>query len=287
MASQTATPALELNALAKSYRWGWNWRSRPVLRDIHLQLERGQRLALIGPNGSGKSTLLRLLAGVEAKSAGSLRVLGGDPRERSTRRRLAYLPEDSPYPAELSARAVLDLCGSIAGLGRRTCRARAESLLERVGLAQAARVPLRRYSRGMLRRFGLAQVFLCEPELLLLDEPTAGLDARGFEVVDDLLAEASQRGATLVLASHVLSDLAERCDQVAVLIEGELLARGSALTLLPPDAAQRYEVAAVPRERQSALAATVVELGGSLRPLLTQSDLVALYRRHGQRKSVP
>ncbi len=220
-------PALRLRGVTYAYATHLGLRKHPVLLGVDLELARGRALGLAGPNGSGKSTLLRLLAGLERPSGGELLVLGKSPAERAVRKRIGYLPEDSPFPPELSGRATLDLLGALQGMSRASRRSEGERLLAKVGLADRARTPLARYSRGMLRRFGLAQAWLSSPELLLLDEPTAGLDAQGFEVLQDLLGEARARGSSVVLASHVVSDLSERCDDLAVLLDGRVASSGS------------------------------------------------------------
>ena len=203
-----------------------------VLHGLDLALARGQTLGLAGPNGSGKSTLLRLAAGIDLPVRGTVQVLGcsaGDPKIRA---RVGYLPEDATFPRELTLRGALRLFGALQGMPRKETIARGDRLLERVGLERSASTTLARCSRGMLRRFGLAQAWLHAPDLILLDEPTAGLDALGFEVLNDLLSEARQREASIVLASHVLSDLSDRCDQVAVLFEGRVAEYGTPAEVL-------------------------------------------------------
>jgi ABC-type multidrug transport system ATPase subunit len=279
MTALTGSLALELTGVSKHFPLAFGLRRREVLHAIDLSVERGARLALVGPNGSGKTTLLRLLAGIERQSSGSLRVLGDDPRARATRRRLAFLPEDSPFPAELQARHVLALLGSFAGMPRRECAARGAELLARVGLERAARSPLKRYSRGMLRRFALAQAFLTRPELVLLDEPTAGLDAQGFAVVEDLLGEASARGTTIVLASHVVQDVHEHCRTLAVLVEGRLVEHGSVTELLSSDQAARVEIEGLGERERAELASWVSARGGRLQRTVSTRGLLDLYRR--------
>ena len=224
-------PALEARGLVLRYPQGLLRRPLEVLRGLDLEVRPGTRLALCGPNGSGKSTLLSLAAGVRRPSAGSLRVFGQPPRERPLLARLGYLPDRPALPEELDLASLLSLVAGLRGFGGRERREAVARALERVGLAEAARRPFGKLSLGMRRRFGLAEAFLGEPDLLLLDEPTFGLDAPGFLVLDELLDEAVARGATVILASHVLSDLTERCDEVAVLLDGRLAARGAASEL--------------------------------------------------------
>jgi ABC-type multidrug transport system ATPase subunit len=224
--------AFRLRAVHQSFAYALGLKRREVLGAIDLELARGRRLGLAGPNGSGKSTILRLLAGVDRARRGEVEVLGGSPADPSIRRRIGYLPEDSPFPRELGARAALELLAALQGMQRAECRNRGDELLERVGLADRARTRLARFSRGMLRRFGLAQAWLGAPELVLLDEPTAGLDAQGFEVLEDLLGEAHARGASLVIASHLPADIETHCDKLAVILDGAIAACGAPRELL-------------------------------------------------------
>ena len=226
------SPACELAGVRRRFAGFLGYGGREVLAGVDLVLARGRTLGLAGPNGSGKSTLLELLAGLDRPSAGTLRVLGGRPEETRIRRRVGYLPEDSPFPPELRVRDALRLLGSLSGLRSRELGARCDALLARVGLAGAARTRVGRCSRGMLRRFGLAQAVLHEPELLLLDEPTAGLDAQGFEVLADLLGAARARGTAVLLTSHLVGDLERHCDELAVLLDGRIVARGAPCDVL-------------------------------------------------------
>ena len=206
--------ALRASSLVRTYRVGWRRERRRGLAGLDLELMPGASHALVGPNGSGKSTLLRLAAGVERADAGTLEVLGRPPGASDSARRVTWLPSESPFPGELDAGEVLELIASVRGL--EGWRSEARELLERVDLASAGRAPT--FSRGMLRRLGLAQAFLGTPELVLLDEPTAGLDAPGFTVLDTLLQRAREQGTTVVLASHLLEDVIERCDTLSVLL---------------------------------------------------------------------
>jgi ABC-2 type transport system ATP-binding protein len=258
-------PALDVRGLERRFRVGVFLRRRAALRGIDLSLARGSWLGLVGPNGSGKTSLLRILAGVDVASAGEVRVLGGDPSRRQTRARVAFLPEDSPFPPELSARAALDLLGGLHGLERGVLRERARSLLERVGLQGEERLALGKYSRGMLRRFGLAQAFLTDPDLVLLDEPTAGLDALGFEVIETLFAEARACGRTLVVASHLASDLQRHCDRVAVLLAGRVAMVGATAEVLARGGRTTLEVEGLDAAQIAQLEAWIREQGGELR----------------------
>ena len=262
MSADPRPPAVELVGVTRRFPVGLGLRRREVLHDVDLRVERAATLGLVGPNGSGKSTLLRLIAGIDRASAGRVAVFGESPLASGVRARLSYLPEESPFPGELTGLSVMALLGSLAGLPRKQTRARAERLLERVGLARYARTRLRSYSRGMTRRFGLAQVFLSDPELILLDEPTAGLDATGFGVLEELVGEARSRGATTVLASHLLSDVHAHCDRLAILIAGRVVAAGTPADLLGAEGRAQIELEGLDEAALEALDAWVGEHGG-------------------------
>ncbi|MFT7679190.1 MAG: Cu-processing system ATP-binding protein [Planctomycetota bacterium] len=271
------SPALALRGVGRRFAIGLGLRKQTVLDGIELELPAGESLALVGPNGSGKSTLLRILAGVDRASSGEARVLGGDPGSDGVRRRVGWCPENAPFPAELSGLRALGLMASLAGLPRELVRTGVPAQLERVGLGAAAKRALRTYSRGMLRRFALAQAFLGEPELVLLDEPTAGLDGPGFRVLDELLTEQRARGGALVLASHLVGDIHAHCESMAVLVGGRLVGHGPAQELLA-DEGQVLEVSGLAPDRLVELQAWIESAGGELHSTRPRSrGLAELY----------
>lgn len=276
------TLAVRLEDVRRRFPIGLGIKRREVLKGIDAELPRGATLALVGPNGSGKSTLMRLIAGVDRPTAGTIEVLGASPAKANVRRRLAYLPEDSPFPPELSAKAALGLLGSLSGLTRAETNERGAALLERVGLTAAAGRPLRAFSRGMLRRFGLAQAFLSEPELVLLDEPTAGLDAEGFGVLSSLIQDARSRGTTIVLASHVLADVHDHCDHMALLLGGRLAAFDTPERLLEGEGRARIEVGGLDEAGLEGLRGWVESQGGRVEAIRPSGrTLLELYAREG------
>ncbi len=282
--SPAGAPALEIRSLEKSFRLGLGRRRQRVLAEVDLTLAPGRCLGLVGPNGSGKSTLLRIVAGIEPVGGGEVRVFGREVGSREARRRTGYLAEISTFPGELTGEQVLDLLGSLSGMPRRERRARGAALLERVGLAQDARRALGRYSKGMLRRFGLAQAFLHEPDLVLLDEPTAGLDAPGYPVLEELVAEARARGASLVLCSHVLADVVATGDELAVLIDGRIVAAGAPLDVAGTEGRAQVELEGIDAAALERLGGIVEEMGGRIVSHGPAAGaLLEIYRRLGAR----
>lgn len=271
--------ALHLHAVRQSYPYRLGLARKEVLHGIDCDLPRGASLGLVGPNGSGKSTLLRLLAGVEAPRAGRVLVLGASPEEAATRRRIGWLAEELPHPRDMRARAALHFTAALYGVPRAELDARVERMLERVGLASAATVPLGKFSRGMARRFGLAAALVHEPELVLLDEPTAGLDAPGFAVLADLLDEAKARGSSLVVASHLLTDIQAHCDRLLVLVDGRVALSGAPRDLAPEGGAVEFEVAGLDAAALAELERDVRARGGRvLGRFASPRNLVELYR---------
>ena len=241
-----SAPSLALSAsgLTRVFRVGLRRRRHPALCGVDLAVRPGQTFGLVGPNGSGKSTLLRIAAGVDRPTSGEVSIFGEPADGEVARRCVQFLPDTAPFPGELCALDTLRLIASVRRMTRHEVKAQTEAMLDRVGLGRSdgakLRTPLRGFSRGMHRRFGLAQAFLGTPRLILLDEPTAGLDAPGFPVLSSLIEEAQARGATIVIASHVATDFAEHCDELALLVGGairrvappdELLGRDDAITI--------------------------------------------------------
>lgn len=220
--SRLSEPAVRVRGLRQSYRSGFLLRPKEALRGVDLEWSPGCVSGLLGPNGSGKSTLLRAVAGLERPRAGQVEVFGLDPTDRAARARLGFLPEGFPYPQELRGAEALALLARARGVERAEAKRAAGEWLERVGLQEAAKRPLWTYSTGMRRRFGLAQALAHRPDLVLLDEPSAGLDVAGFELLDELLGELEARGATVLVCSHHGADLFAAGRELTVLIDGRV-----------------------------------------------------------------
>jgi ABC-2 type transport system ATP-binding protein len=219
--------ALEIKGLSKSYRVGHlRPRRRPALHDLTLAVPRGEIFGYLGPNGSGKTTTLKVLMGLVFADSGGAHILGRPLDDPRCRERVGYLPEHPYLYDYLTPSEYLDYVGRLFGMDRGARRARAKELLERVGLSSSAGMPLRRFSKGMLQRMGLAQALINSPDLVFLDEPMSGLDPIGRRLVREMILDLRAQGRTVVFSTHILTDAETLCDRVALLREGRLVAVG-------------------------------------------------------------
>ena len=193
---------------------------------LSLSLGKGEVMGFLGTNGAGKTTTIKMLLGLIRPTAGSVRVMDGDPADPAVRRRIGYMPETAYYYPYLNARELLSFYGGICGMDSRTVRARSEELLVRVGLADAAKRPLKTYSKGMLQRAGIAQALLADPDLLVLDEPFTGLDPLARIQFRELMRELRDAGKSIFFSSHELGETELLCDRVAIMREGRCLYQG-------------------------------------------------------------
>src|SRR5260221_1021387 len=224
--------AIEILDLEKTYLVGF-WRKRPklALRPLRLTIKEGEVFGFLGPNGAGKTTTLKLLMGLVLPTAGSARILGmemDDPRVKS---QIGFLPEQPYFYDHLSARELLNYYAQLSGVPAKGRSARVEQMLARVGLSDSAGVQLRKFSKGMLQRVGLAQAILHDPKLVFLDEPMSGLDPMGRREVRDLIQQLRHQGKTAFLSKHLLSDAEALCDRVGVIHQGELRGVGAVADL--------------------------------------------------------
>lgn len=270
---------VSVRQLAVTYHTGLRRTPVPALLPLDFELRAGNVLGVLGPNGSGKTTLLRVLAGLQRPTAGSASILGAAPTATALRRRVAYQPEGPPPLPVLTGRELLQWHGCQLGLPNRQADARADALLRQFDLARAAHRQVRTYSTGMQRRVLLAAALLGEPAVLLLDEPTAGLDPVGSELVVAALRERAAAGAVLVMASHHLQEVEQVCDSVLVLHDGRCVARGDLGELLATGD-QALVVRGIAAERWPAIEAAVRTAGGEpVRREPVRNHLYALYRR--------
>ena len=225
-------PLLRLESLRKTYRDPMTLRPFMAVRDVTLELERGEIFGLLGSNGAGKTTTIKMLLGLVRPSGGSVLIDGREPSDPDSRRKLGYLPENPCFYDHLTPIEYLDLSGALFGIARQVRQRRASDLLERLGLASHAKKPLRKFSKGMTQRVGLAQALINEPTLLVLDEPMSGLDPIGRAEVKALLREQRARGVTVLMSSHVLAETESICNRVGILKNGALAEVGAVSALL-------------------------------------------------------
>ncbi len=219
----------------------------PAVRGVTLSVPTGSVFGLLGPNRAGKTTLVKLLLSLARPTAGTVSRLGEPAKTRQTLARVGYMHENHAFPRYLSATEVLHFYGGLSGVPSEELSDRAGKLLERVGLADRAREPITRFSKGMVQRLGLAQALINDPDLLILDEPTEGLDLMGRQLLRDVAREFKQAGKTILLVTHVLGEVEELCDELAVLVSGKLAYRGRLADLLGPPGPNRKSLEAALR----------------------------------------
>jgi ABC-2 type transport system ATP-binding protein len=254
------TAAIEIADLRKSYRNGLLRRSFPALCGVTFRVERGEIFGLLGPNGAGKTTLIKVLLGIVRRSGGDALLLGRPAGNVESRLKVGYLPENLRIAGHHTAITALEYYGQLSGLTRSEVRQRSGALLESVGLAGRVRESVKKYSKGMLQRLGMAQALLHKPELLILDEPTDGLDPVGRSHVRALLSNLRAEGVTVFLNSHILQEVELICDRVAILDRGVLRALGRA-DQIAPQQAEGIEVELIVSGAESAIRAGLGQRG--------------------------
>jgi ABC-2 type transport system ATP-binding protein len=259
--------AIRTDALTKHYSVGF-WRPRPyvALDALTLQVAEGDVFGFLGPNGAGKTTTLKLLMQLVYPTSGSAEILGRPVGDVSVRRRIGYLPENPYFYDYLTAEELLSYFGGLFGYSGADLRRRVASLLDDVGVGAERRLQLRKFSKGMVQRVGIAQALINEPDVVVLDEPMSGLDPLGRREIRELILRLRRRGCTVLFSSHVLSDAEALCSEVAILAKGRLVAAG-ALSDLLAGRVRGWELvlAGLSRELVDRLAGTVTRvtpLGG-------------------------
>jgi ABC-2 type transport system ATP-binding protein len=220
--------AIEILGLEKTYMVGL-WRKRPkrALQPLHLTVQDGEIFGFLGPNGAGKTTTLKMLMGLVFPTAGTARILGKDWTDPEVKAQIGFLPEQPYFYDYLTAHELLDYYGQLSGVPARDRKYRVEEVLQRVGLNDITGIQLRKFSKGMLQRVGIAQAILHNPRLVFLDEPMSGLDPLGRREVRDLIQQLQQEGKTVFFSTHILSDAEALCDRVAIINKGELRGVGA------------------------------------------------------------
>ena len=235
-------PVIEVSDLTKVYRTPFQRRRVQAVRGASFRVERGQVFGFLGPNGAGKTTTIRILMGLIYATTGSAKLFGKEVPARSARARLGFLPEAPYFYDYLTVSELVDLAGRLFGMPRAARRKRTDELIELVGLQHARSTPLKKYSKGMLQRAGIAQALVNDPELVVLDEPMSGLDPMGRKEVRDIIVRLHDEGKTVCFSSHILADVEMICDHVAIIIDGKVRDSG-ALSQLIDAHANHVEVA--------------------------------------------
>ncbi len=223
---------VETRNLSKVYRDFWGRQKVRALKALDLEIRQGEIFGLLGPNGSGKTTTIKLLLGLLFPTSGQALVFGRDATDVSKNERLGYLPEESYLYRFLNAEETLDFYGRLFDMPTAVRKKRSAELIDLVGLNLAKRRQLKEYSKGMARRLGLAQALINDPELIMLDEPTSGLDPIGTREMKDLILKLKAQGKTVLMSSHLLADVQDVCDRIAILHQGELKELGRVDSLL-------------------------------------------------------
>lgn len=209
----------------KNVRYGkqqhfWTKRTQ-ILHDVTFEVHEGEVFGFLGPNGAGKTTTIKTILGLLTPDSGEVKLFGGAPSNPQTRTKLGFLPERAYFPEHLDAFEVVAAHGALSGLSSSDSKARAKTLIERVGLGAAAKNPLRTYSKGQLQRVGIAQALVSQPQMVVFDEPMSGLDPIGRADVRDIMLELRKNGTTVFFSTHILSDAEMICDRVAILVGGK------------------------------------------------------------------
>ena len=218
--------AVKVEGLTKVFRIPFRTQSITAVRDLNLLVESGEVYGLLGPNGSGKSTTLKMILGLVTPTHGHAEIFGYPSAQVATRRSVGFLPENPYFYKFLTGAETLRFFGKLCGLSGWDLKDRVQELLDLVGLTEARNQRLNTYSKGMLQRIGLAQALINEPALLVLDEPTAGVDPAGSRDIRNLIVDLKTRGVTVLLSSHLLEQVQEICDRVGILAKGALVREG-------------------------------------------------------------
>ncbi|MGN0846741.1 MAG: ABC transporter ATP-binding protein [Kiritimatiellia bacterium] len=233
-------PVIEICGLRKTFRDFWFRPVAEAVNGIDLTVSRGDVFGLLGPNGSGKSTTIKMVLGLLAPTAGTVRLFGLPPRSRAARARLGYLPELSYLHPFLTARETVLYYAGLSNLDGKTARARTAELLEQVGLTAQANRAVGGFSKGMARRVAFASALVSRPELLILDEPTSGLDPLGTREVKELIRRLAADGMTILVTSHQLFDMQDVCSRVAILSHGKVVGGGLVSEIVDAAADRRH-----------------------------------------------
>ncbi len=257
-------PAVRVTGVSKTFPLPFQRRRVVALRDLHLRVAPGEVYGLLGPNGSGKSTTLKIILGLVSASAGTAEIFGQESRRVASRASVGFLPESPYFPKYLTASETLRFFGKLCGLRGSALPKRIDELLALVGLTSARDRRLSAFSKGMLQRIGLAQALINHPRLVVLDEPTAGVDPAGSAQIRELIRDLKSRGITVLLSSHLLGEVQEVCDRVGILADGVLVREGALDDLLAVENQTALVYENTPAEVASGVEALITSAGGRI-----------------------
>lgn len=222
--------AIELKNICRSFKSHFWQRKKEVLKDVSLEIYKGEIFGFLGPNGAGKTTTIKIITGLIRPDSGSVKIFGHSANTLEVKKRIGFLPESPYFYQHLTGYEFLKISARLSN--QKNCKSSILGLLEKVGLKHAVRLQLRKYSRGMLQRIGIAQTLVAEPELLILDEPLTGLDPIGRKEIKDIILEQKAKGNTVFFSSHILPDAEAVCDRIGIIIDGQIKKVGELNKLL-------------------------------------------------------
>lgn len=272
------TPAVSVNHLTKVFKGTLGKGAFRAVHDLSLEVKAGEVYGLIGPNGSGKSTTMKAVLGLIKPTEGSTGIFGIPSTDVASRHSVGFLPENPYFYKHLTGRETLHFYGSLCGMRGEKLRTRADEMLALTGLEDAAKRRVGGYSKGMLQRLGLAQALIHEPRLLVLDEPTAGVDPAGSRIIRDLIIEFRERGITVLVTSHLLEQMQEVCDRIGIMAHGRMVREGRLQDLIAVENQTEMVLENASPELLERLKALVQNEGGSTKLLRSGQPRTTLER---------
>ncbi len=257
-------PAIRIQGLTKDFSVGMRGVKLRAVDDLNLEIGDNEIFGLLGPNGSGKSTTIKIILGLLEASAGTCEIYGKPSKTVSARHSVGFLPEAPYFYRYLSGRELVRFYARVCGVSRARINEQVDSVIELVGMGEAAHRRVGTYSKGMLQRIGLAQALVHDPQLVILDEPTAGVDPLGSAAIADIVRELKRRGKTVLLSSHLLAQIEGLCDRVAILHRGKLVREGRIDDLVQEKGLESLVVEGLGPEARAAVEKVIAEQGGRL-----------------------
>lgn len=240
----SSAPPIQLREVRKQFSLGFGVRRRVALDGITFEVQPGEIYGFLGPNGAGKTTSIKMMTSLLRPDSGEALIFGRSPAQPSARKRFGFLPESPVFYDHMTGREFLEFCGALTQVPRNLRRKQVDAMLERVGLAHAADLQIRRYSKGMTQRIGIAQAILHDPDLVILDEPMSGLDPMGRTEVRDIILDLRARGKTVFFSTHIIPDVEAICTRVGIVAKGRMVRVGSVQELLSEGTRGAFEVVA-------------------------------------------